>query len=253
MQQEKRELDIRFPITDSERAILDNKQERLNISVANVLGRRIVTGNLPENFLLPKEQELWETFGVSRTVLREAVKALVEKGIIRTRQKAGTLVNPRSEWNLFDKDILVWLFERGLDKQFLYDIVELRSSIEPAVVKLAAVRATEQDIERLEQAYEAMVSAKTAEEHCSADVQFHMTIFEACKNELLLQFRTVIKVILECSFRIQQRSSFHSEEGLNLHKKILDKIKRRDADGGEAFMKYIINKAEDELEKNLFG
>ncbi|MGF1761616.1 FadR family transcriptional regulator [Photobacterium sagamiensis] len=244
-------LDIRFPITDEEREVLGSKGERLNISVANVLGRRIVTGGLPQDYLLPKEKELWELFGVSRTVLREAVKALVEKGIIRTKQKAGTLVNPRCEWNLFDKDILAWMFEKEVDKKLLHDIVELRSSIEPAVVKLAAIRATDEDIKAIGEAFHKMASSETPEEHSEADVCFHMAIFDACKNEMLLQFKTVIKTILESSFRIQHKSSFNSEAGVDLHKKILDRIKDRDADGAEVFMKYIIIKAKDELEENL--
>ena len=243
-------FNIQFPLTDSESQILDNSEERLNISVANVLGRRIVVGNFPENFLLPKEKELWELFGVSRTVLREAVKALVEKGLIQTRQKAGTKVNSRSLWNLFDRNILLWLFERGVDKKLLDNLVELRSAIEPAAVKLAAIRANEQDLLIIESAYIKMENAQTASEYLSADVEFHMAIFSACKNEFLLQLRPIVTLILQGSFSIQQRSVIKSSEGLALHKNILDKIMMRDAEGGETVMKYIIIKAKDELKNN---
>ncbi|MGF1760127.1 FadR family transcriptional regulator [Photobacterium sagamiensis] len=246
--------DIKFPLTKEEKEILSSKTERLNISVAAVLGRRIVAGGFSEDFLLPKEQELWELFGVSRTALREAVKTLVEKGIIRTKQKAGTLVNPRSKWNLFDRDILTWLFDGKIDQALLRDIIELRGSIEPTVVKLAAIRATSDDIKEMEEAYEQMANAKTIHEHSEADVRFHMAIFESCKNELMLQFKMVIKTILECSFKIQhdKEMGFHSSsEGLDLHRKILEHIKAKDADGGEAFMKYIIIRAKEELESNL--
>ena len=63
----------------------------------------------------------------------------------------------------------------------------------------------------MDHAYQQMISASTVEEHSDADVRFHMTIFESCNNELMLQFKTVIKTILECSFKIQNdlEQGFH--------------------------------------------
>ncbi|MDN3697499.1 FadR/GntR family transcriptional regulator [Vibrio cortegadensis] len=245
---------INAPLSEEEKYILGRKTERLNISVAMVLGKRIVAGGMKEDSLLPKEQELCELIGVSRTALREAVKTLIEKGIIRTKQKAGTLVNPRSQWNLFDSDVLTWVFEGDIPVSLLHDVIELRSSIEPMVVRLAAQRATSADIEEMELAYEQMISSETNVQHSEADVRFHMAILESSKNELMLQFKSVIKTILECSFKIQHSTElgFHaSEEGLDLHRKILERIKAGDSEGGEILMRYIIIRAKEELDSNI--
>ena len=82
------------------------------------LGLKIISGAYPENSILPGDAELLERFGVSRTVLREALKTLAAKGLIQPKAKIGTRVLERSHWNLFDPDILVWHFEAGQARIF---------------------------------------------------------------------------------------------------------------------------------------
>lgn len=238
-----------YKLTDNESAILNNKKNRLTDAVTHILGRRIVVCDLGSDYLLPKENELCEIFGVSRTVLREAVKKLSDKGLIRTRQKAGTFVNPKSEWNLFDENILRWMFERPFDMKFIEDLIELRLFIETAAVRFATLRANEDDISNMKAAYAALAQAKTLDEHIYADVNFHMAIYQACKNEMFLQLKNVIKVLLECSFHTQQEtiSKESADKGLDLHKNLLDSIVERRVDDSEIIIRYIILIAKEQL------
>jgi DNA-binding FadR family transcriptional regulator len=99
------------------------------------------------------------SLGVSRTVVREAVKSLVAKGLLVTGPKVGTRVLPSEQWNWFDPDVVAWQSKIGLTREFLRDLQELRRVVEPAAVRLAAERATAQDIADIEAAYAGMKDA----------------------------------------------------------------------------------------------
>jgi DNA-binding FadR family transcriptional regulator len=84
----------------------------LTYSIANNLGVAIVTGTYSADNPIPIEAALCRQFDASRTVLREAVKMLTAKGLLGSRPRLGTWVQPEEEWNLLDPDVLGWLSER---------------------------------------------------------------------------------------------------------------------------------------------
>jgi DNA-binding FadR family transcriptional regulator len=86
-----------------------SEQEDLHRLVSRQIFAAIVSGAYPAGGILPNEHALSQDLGVSRTALRESVKGLAAKGILDTRRRRGTLVLPRSAWNLFDADIIAWL------------------------------------------------------------------------------------------------------------------------------------------------
>ena len=94
--------------------------------LAATLGREIAGGVYPPGSLLPTIAELRERFGVSRTALREAYSLLTAKSPILARPKVGTWVTPRSEWHIFDPDVLAWHLEAGPSEQFIADLYALR-------------------------------------------------------------------------------------------------------------------------------
>ena len=98
----------------------------LHSDVLWALGLAIVSGTYAEGAILPSDSELLERFGVSRTVLREALKTLAAKGLIEARARIGTRVLPRNRWNLFDADVLAWFFELGPEVSFLRSLAEVR-------------------------------------------------------------------------------------------------------------------------------
>src|SRR6201991_4290867 len=116
-----------------------------------VLAQRILTGQLAEGATLDMIA-LQSEFDVSLTVLREALRVLAAKGMVDARPKRGTFVRPRSDWSLLDGDVLRWQFARSPGPGLFDDLHELRSIVEPGAARLAARRATDEDLAALDDA-----------------------------------------------------------------------------------------------------
>ncbi|MGH6862476.1 MAG: FadR/GntR family transcriptional regulator, partial [Phyllobacterium sp.] len=167
------------------------------------LGLKIISGSYPENTILPGDTELLQRFGVSRTVLREALKTLAAKGLIQPKAKIGTRVLERSHWNLFDPDILVWHFEAGPSAHFLSSIVEMRLALEPEAAGLAALRRTDEQLEKLYAWVGKMGEAReSASDFVYSDLQFHIAIAEASGNPFMRSISALIEVALVTTFTI---------------------------------------------------
>src|SRR5712691_2438408 len=117
----------------------------LHGEIVHRIGVQIVRGELKPGDVLPAD-ELSAELGLSRTVLREAVKVLAAKGLVEARPKTGTRVRPRAAWNLLDPDVLAWRSEASPDGDFFRNIVELRRIVEPEAARLAAERATAAEV-----------------------------------------------------------------------------------------------------------
>src|SRR6266511_2077717 len=130
----------------------------LHGAVVHEIGVRILRGELKPGDALP-DNGLVDEPAVSRTVVREAVKVLAAKRLVESKPKTGTRVRPRRDWNLLDPDVLAWQLEAGLDRRFLEDALELRRLIEPQAARLAAERATEDQVAVLALAHEQMEAA----------------------------------------------------------------------------------------------
>ena len=97
------------------------------------IGRRILGGELAPGAMLPREAELVQELGISRTAVREAIKVLAAKGLVESRQKLGMRVRPEQAWNLLDPDVLAWQAASGpVAGADLEHLVELRRMIEPS-------------------------------------------------------------------------------------------------------------------------
>lgn len=205
------------------------------------LGESIVRGLYPPGMLLPREADLMDIHGASRTTIREVIKVLSAKGLVETRQKVGTRVRARDEWNIFDGDVLAWHTLDGVDPDILKDLIEMRQLVEPPAARFAAGRASLDDIARIEEACAGMRAAiGDAAAYARADVRFHMTVFAASHNMLLKRFAHTVANFLQFSFRIQQRAIEENEarfdEDLATHVAIFDAINRGDAAGAEEAM-----------------
>ena len=160
----------------------------LSRQVINILGEKIVSGEFAVGENLPNEDELQTELDVSRTVIREAIKVLTDKGLLEVRTRRGTRVRPSADWNLLDPDMLLWQANSGPSREFLTKIVELRRSIEVSAAELAATRATDDDIATIKDQYEILAeSVHDSDEYIDADVRFHESIFKACHNEFFEQ------------------------------------------------------------------
>ncbi|PWV92130.1 GntR family transcriptional regulator [Phyllobacterium myrsinacearum] len=207
------------------------------------LGLRIVNGSYPENSILPGDAELLERFGVSRTVLREALKTLAAKGLIQPKAKIGTRVLERSNWNLFDPDILVWHFEAGASAAFLSSIVEMRLALEPEAAGLAALRRTEAQLAKLYEWVEEMGSTRESPAHfVHSDLQFHIAIAEASGNPFMRSISALIEVALVTTFTISSPipNTERHMHSVARHRAIADAIRDRDVAAAKEAMRGVI-------------
>ncbi len=181
--------------------------------VARALGTGIVAGEFPEGAVLPAEPVLLARFGVSRTLLREAVKTLSGKGLLEARTRVGTRVRERAAWNLFDRDVLAWTLDAGIDRRFLRDLAEIRLAIEPAAAALAAERRTDADIAALESCVAAMRAAPGLDPaFASADLAFHLVLADASGNLFMHSVGAVTEAALDVVFRMSRPTDPQAHE-----------------------------------------
>ncbi|MDE1194720.1 MAG: FadR/GntR family transcriptional regulator [Pseudomonas sp.] len=215
-------------------------------STVDRLGAWIAQGNVGPGQSLKVEAALGEEFGVSRTVIREAIKTLVAKGMLEVGPKVGTRVLPVRSWNLFDPQVVGWLAAKGLPQSFVMDLLDLRRAIEPMAVRWACERATAQQIAEIQAAYlvlEASVANKGDYNH--ADQCFHEAVLAASHNQFIEQMLPALGALLAISFEVSSAVPGELGRTLPLHKDLADAIAMRDAARGVwACMSLIENACE---------
>ncbi len=216
------------------------------------LGEAIVSGRYLPGASLPPEPLLCEEYGISRTVVREAVKSLVAKGLLITGPKLGTRVLPSDNWNWFDPDVVQWQSKIGLTREFLRDLQELRRVVEPAGVRLAAERATPADIAEIEAAYAGMKQAiEQGGDYVSHDLRFHQGLLRACHNRMVVQMSKALGALLRTSFEISTTRPDGPASSLPLHRAVLDAVIARDPKKAERASLVLIDGAQDDIEQVL--
>ncbi|MCE5309720.1 MAG: FCD domain-containing protein [Acidobacteriales bacterium] len=174
-----------------------NPSENLHSKVTRALALRVIEGERASTpVVFPNEAGLCEQIGVSRSILREAVKVLVDKGMLEVKPRSGTRSRPRAEWNLLDPDILAWQSELEPDPRFLRDLCEVRLAIEPTAAAFAALRATPEEIEDIRvclERREAHLRSSEVELAVDLDLQFQGAVIAASHNPLFHQLNAVIR------------------------------------------------------------
>lgn len=211
------------------------KRDNLVEMVFDSLRSDIVSGDLGDGQRLPPQEELAEKFGVSRTVLREALNRLSSLGLIEAQQGRGTFVRSLSP-SLAMKPMLNALL---LDESSTRELIEARFHLERVAVRLAARRATAADVAGLRSLLEEMVEHVEQGDlpgFSADDLAFHLTLSELTRNSIL---RKVLEAIREMMFRFLDE--FNRIEGaparaVAYHRKILDAVSAHDPDRAEAEM-----------------
>ena len=160
--------------------------ERLSDAVVEQIAGRISSGGFSVGERLPSERELMEQFGVSRASVREALRTLEAQGTLDVRQGLGTFVVSRPGLESSNSVLVSWLRQ---NQHKLMEILEVREAIEAKAASLAALRRTEQDLERMEESLIEMnncVGKGQFEEATMADRRFHRLLTEASGNGLLV-------------------------------------------------------------------
>ena len=215
-----------------------------------LLGEAIISGRYLPGAAVPPEPTLCEEYGVSRTVVREAIKSLVAKGLVSTGPKVGTRVMPSEQWNWFDPDVVAWQSRIGLTRDFLRDLQELRRVVEPAAMRLAALRATPQDIAGVEAAYAGMKDAiDNGGDYVSHDLAFHQGLLRAGHNRMVVQMSKAIGALLRTSFEISTSRPDGPASSLPLHRAVLDAVIARQPDQAERACLVLIDSAREDIEQ----
>jgi len=197
------------------------------VSLASEIGLRIVRGDYPPGTILPNEANWTEMFEVSRSAVREAIKMLMAKGLLNSRPKIGSRVQPRDNWNLLDRDVLSWYAASPDREFFLRTVQEFRHIIEPEATALAAARRTDEQMTEISQALHDMEHAASLEQRTQADTRFHMAILRASGNELLVPLGVLIESALNHLFVHVTREGDSLQKAQKLHENIEKSIRQQ--------------------------
>jgi DNA-binding FadR family transcriptional regulator len=209
-------------------AATGNKRPRSNANdfLAAALGGEIIAGVYPPGSRLPNEAVLLERFKVSRPTLREAFRVLAAKGLIVSRQKVGTSVRPKSDWNMLDPDFLAWHLRTALTEDFVSDLFQLRQMVEPQAAYLAAQSRDPMALEHISAAYADMESAQGAyDDVTEADLRFHQAILDATGNLFIGALGGLIDTALVGTFQLGWRAEASiRDDRLHQHRAVLKAI-----------------------------
>jgi DNA-binding FadR family transcriptional regulator len=195
----------------------------LHARVVDDLGEAIIAGRLTEGAIIDLslvEQRL----GVSRSVVREALRVMANLGLVEARHKVGTRVLPRSQWNLLHPQVITWRAGAADGDAQLRDLLQLRLAVEPLAARLAAGHLDPAELETLQHAcneLNAAARSRDRERFLSADELFHATILSNCGNEIVARFQLVIRAALQA--RQHESRSMVTEQtprSLALHRRL---------------------------------
>jgi DNA-binding FadR family transcriptional regulator len=218
------------------------RAERLSVAVVSELVELIITGQLAENELLPPEGPLSEHFGVSRTVIRESVKRLEEKGLVIVTQGRGTQVARSGSWNMLDPLVLSALIDNDESLGILDQLTIVRGNLESAMAGALAGRRTPEELTRVEHALQVMRDSQhESDSFRQADVVFHLTVMELSRNHLAenIAKRLYLRALESNRFHgLGYENAFQST--LDEHATVVEAITRQDVAAAEEAMRHHI-------------
>lgn len=211
------------------------KTSRLYEQIVQQVEESILSGQLKSGDQLPAERDLAQRFGVSRTAVREAVKALREKGLVEAYSGRGTFVTNETTHTIRQSlDLMI----RVNQQEGTAHLAELRRMLEPEIAALAAPRIEDQLLGTMREAVAAMDrSLHDPDAYVEADLDFHLALAEAAGNPLILSLLdSIVGLLREQRARIfkvdggPERGQFH-------HKRILAAVEARNADAARQAMR----------------
>ena len=217
----------------------------VGVNIVHRLGRDIVSGEFEPDTRLPDEASMLKRYSVSRTALREAYSKLAAKGMIVARPKVGTSVRPQALWNMLDAEVLGWHLQTKPTGEIAKDLYALRRMVEPAAAGLAAQMHTEDDLHKIEIAYQDMNATSMNEsELIEADLRFHVEILFATHNHFVGAFSALIHAAMMTTFTLSWRGAAAAvikEERLLRHGEVLEAIKQRNPELARERMEALLD------------
>lgn len=218
--------------------------ERRHAKIVRSLAIEIVSGKRQPGDTLLGEFELSSTLGVSRSVVREAMRVLAAKGLVESAPKTGTTVLPRPRWNMLDPDILEWRMESGPTDSFIRDIFELRMVVEPNAAAFAAARRTPRDLTKMGHALAEMeMHGLRSPAGRAADETFHNILLEATRNEPLMALSSLIGSVIRWTTLIKYGGRQPARDPMPDHYAVFEAIGKGSAEEARAAMARLIELA----------
>lgn len=215
--------------------------------VLDRLGGDIVQGKFPTAGSLPREQDLCDYLGASRSVVREVTRVLAQKGMLKATPKIGIRVRPETDWNVMDIDVLKWIWQFGPREQFVRDFLEFRLIFEPMASFQAAMRATAEQRKEILDLYgllirsnELLLAGGDRAYSISCDIAFHSAIFRASGNRMLTYLGSMISEMM--ARQVQETTAAPGQFGLGLplHEKVAQAIAGRDAAAAHHYSQMLV-------------
>jgi DNA-binding FadR family transcriptional regulator len=204
--------------------------------VLDRLGSQIVAGTYEATGLLPREQDLCAMMGASRTVIREVVRVLGQKGLVSPQQRVGVRIMPSTTWNLMDFDVLDWIWRGGHHERYIRDFLEFRLAMEPVSSYQAALRASPEARKDIVARYHDLLGANQALNEggdrqlaIETDIGFHTAIFLASGNHLARYLGALVTHIMRRQVDETTEGPGEFARGLHLHGAVAEAIAAGDA------------------------
>lgn len=223
------------------------RRDRLYEQVTEQLQDLIVTESLRPGDKLPGERELAERLGVSRTVVREAIRVLSVRGLVKVKPGCGTYIQEPSPKDAAAPIELFLKLRRCSDS--FNNLYEIRRTIEVEIAGLAAERATKDDYTAMEAAIEEMVAhLDSPQEFIQHDLAFHAALAAATHNELFSVLLSAVGDLWLKGALIAYQAPGAIEGGLTQHRHILSQIRKRDPEKSRQAMRDHIHQSQDLFE-----
>ncbi|MGW0704557.1 FadR/GntR family transcriptional regulator [Streptomyces sp. NPDC002643] len=218
--------------------------------VLESLGPAITAGEYPPGSVL-RTDELAQTFEVSRSVMREAVRVLESMHLVESRRRVGVIVRPTAEWNVYDPQVIRWRLAGSDRPRQLRSLTVLRSAVEPIAAGLAARNATAEQCAELTECALGMVANSRGhrlEGYLRHDVAFHRIILNASGNEMFARLGDVVEEVL--AGRTHHEVMFHDPDpaAVTLHVQVAEAIREGDPARAEHLTREITEGALKELD-----
>ncbi|MEV6108624.1 FadR/GntR family transcriptional regulator [Streptomyces sp. NPDC051940] len=229
---------------------METSRQGLHARLLETIGPAIAAGAHPPGSVL-RTDELEERFGVSRTVVREAVRVLESMRLVESRRRVGVTVLPPEQWDVFDPQVIRWRMAGPDRPRQLRSLTTLRSAIEPVAAGLAARNATPQqcaDITRHAMDMVATSRGRQLQAYLVHDIAFHHVVLRASGNEMFARLGDVVSEVLTA--RTEHEVMFEDPDppAVTLHVQVAEAIRCRDAARAEALTREITEGALRELD-----
>lgn len=228
--------------------------KNLSQRMTSELGRAIICGEYPRDQSLPTEADLCDKFGVSRTAVREAIKMLTAKGVVRSKPKQGIRIQPEEDWNILDPEMLSWSLDANPSIMVLKEFTQMRMAIEPEACALATLNPNSERITKIGQALQRMklgLNTGDVKLELQANIDFHVAILYATENRFYIRMRDFVSTALNISIQHSSPMKTDPQTIIDGHERIFNAIKSGNGERAKNSMFLIINDALNVIEHTI--